>query len=151
MAHQRRDVDGRACGLEPVEKLAETPPAPVEVGADTLRQVSELRCTRRVGRQRRNRKPAQPDQLRRDPLGDRVRRTWIGGQGVVGMRVHVDEARREHQASGVNDNRSSERGRVWSNSDDTLATHRDVLLHARRARSVHYRRPAKQHIHRPSW
>ena len=49
----------------------------------------------------RRRIAAVPQDLGGDPLADRVERAGVGGQREVGVRVEVDEARRDREALGI--------------------------------------------------
>ncbi len=126
MAHERGDIDRWPGSIESGEEVAERPPLPVERRPEPTPCQPRCLGESRVGRERRGREPAVADHLRGDSLCQRIERTGVGRQRVIRVRVHVDEARGDHQVAGVDDSLCRLVGGALADGDDAPAIDRDV-------------------------
>ena len=131
---------GRASSSR-IEKRVERRPAQSRSGADAAPELAQLLGARGIGRKRRGRKTAQSDDLGGDALADRVGRGRERGQREVGVRVEVDEARRQREPSDVDRTIAAQR---WHPCQARRCAHRQVprrqVLLARPSRRTRSRR-----------
>ena len=144
VADQGHQVDGRPLRVEPVHELAEGAPVEVELGADAARQRAQLGLAVVAQFHGRRREAAVADHLARATLRQRVLGRRERGVREVGVRVEVDEARRQHQAVAVDHLAADRPGGARPHRGDSLTLDRDVGAPPGRAGPVVDRRPSDQ-------
>jgi hypothetical protein len=134
-------VDGRTQPPQLVEILTERFPVQVRCEADAAHPA--LHEAVLIGTDRRLRERAHADDFGRHALAD----LRLGGRAreveEVGMRVHVDEARRDDAAGDV-DHPIGGAAELRGDRGNVLAVHRDVRRAARRAGPIDHRAAAQQ-------
>jgi hypothetical protein len=131
VADEGRDVDGRLCGLQPIEVVAEAAPVQGHAGVEVADQVARIGA----GRHRRGAEAALADDLGGHALADLAVGAAIDEQREVAVGVDVDEAGRDGVAARVDHARRGRAAQV-AQRHHALAAHAHIGVKGRRAAAV---------------